>query len=74
MNEKVFNEIIDRIKGTTDKRVLAQIAHSAMIRLCQLIQTTGITSEYNIEGGYVSQIDYDLIFPGKEAKDDTTGI
>ncbi len=66
MNEKVFNEIIDRIKGTTDKRVLAQIAHSAMIRLCQLIQTTGITSEYNIEGGYVSQIDYDLIFPGKE--------
>lgn len=74
MNEKVFNEIIDRIKGTTDKRVLAQIAHSAMIRLCQLIQTTGITSEYNIEGGYVSQIDYDLIFPGKEAKDDTTGV
>ena len=66
MNEKVFNEIIDRIKGTTDKRVLAQIAHSAMIRLCQLIQTTDITSEYNIEGGYVSQIDYDLIFPGKE--------
>ena len=66
MNEKVFNEIIDRIKGTTDKRVLAQIANSAMIQLSQLIQTTGITSEYYIEGGYVSQTDCDLIFPGKE--------
>ena len=74
MNEKEYSEIIDRIKGTTDKGLLSRIAHLAMIKLCQLIQTTGITSEYNIEGGYVSQIDYDLIFPGKEAKDDTTGI
>lgn len=74
MNEKEYNEIIDRIKGTTDKGILSRIAHSAMIKLCQLIQTTGITSELNLEGGYVSQIDYDLIFPGKEAKDDTTGV
>lgn len=74
MNEKEFNEIIDRIKGTTDKRLLARIAHAAMISLCQLVQTTGITSELTLEGGYVSQIDYDLIFPKKEAKDDTTGV
>lgn len=74
MNEKEYSEIIDSIKGTTDKGLLSRIAHSAMIKLCQLIQTTGIISEYNIEGGYVSQIDYDLIFPGKEAKDDTTGV
>lgn len=74
MNEKEYSEIIDRIKGTTDKELLSRIAHSAMIKLCQLFQTTGITSELNLEGRYVSQIDYDLIFPGKEAKDDTTGI
>ena len=74
MNEKEYSEIIDRIKGTTDKGLLSRIAHLAMIKLCQLIQTTGITSEHNIDGGYVSQIEYDLIFPGKEAKDDTTGI
>lgn len=66
MNEKVFNEIIDKIKGTTDKRLLSRIAHAAMISLCHLVQTTGITTELNLEGGYVSQIDYDLIFLGKE--------
>ena len=65
MNKKEYKEIIDRIKGTTDERVLARIAHSAMIRLCQLVQTPGITSELTLEGGYVSQIDYDLIFQEK---------
>ncbi len=70
MTEKEFSEIIDRIKETTDRRILARIAHSAMIRLCQSVQETSFTSELNLEGGYVSQIDYDLIFPRKEASDD----
>ena len=70
MTEKEFKEIIDRIKETSDRRFLARIAHSAMIRLCQSVQETSLTSELNIEGGYVSQIDYDLIFPRKEASDD----
>lgn len=70
MTEKELNEIIDRIKETTDKRYLDRIAHAAMISLCHFIQASGFISELNLEGGYVSRIDYDLIFPGKEAKDD----
>jgi len=66
MTEKEFKEIIDRIKETTDRRFLARIAHSAMIRLCQSVQETSLTSELTLEGGYVSRIDYDLIFPKKE--------
>lgn len=66
MTEKELNEIQERIKESTDKRALARIAHTAMVRLCELVQETGVISELTLEGGYVSRIDYDLIFPKKE--------
>ena len=68
MTEKELNEIIDRSKETTDKRYLDRIAHAAMISLCHFIQASGFTSELNLEGGYVSRIDYDLMFPEKGGK------
>lgn len=70
MTGKEFNEIIDKIKETSNKKFLTLIAHAAMISLSHFIQAAGFTSELNLEGGYVSSIDYDLIFPRKEAKDE----
>lgn len=69
MTEKELNEIQDRIKESTDKRALARIAHTAMVRLCDLVQSPGIISELTLEGGYVSRIEYDLTFPEKEEEE-----
>ena len=48
MTEKELNEIQDRIKESTDKRALARIAHIAMVRLCDLVQSPGIISELTL--------------------------
>lgn len=69
MTEKELHEIQDRIKESTDKRALARIAHTAMVRLCDLVQSPGIISELTLEGGYASRIEYDLTFPEKEEEE-----